>query len=255
MDDKEKIEKNVESLSVDELKDILINRHLHNGWEITFARKELEKRGIELSIEEQDKIVSNKKRTIEEAISKTNPQINNWYTYDNYDLKEINVELEPKDYYSRIRKEVLLNILVTVVYSSLLGYLKIKEDHTINSKLYLLLLGIGFLFLIFISLIRSIFLNKFKLIKLQANTNGITLKYYIWNNIVDYYSSWNEIRIKRTYSRSSKGPYQTLILKNNDGILLKIYSDREKELKRDNLEKLINNLMEMKIAYLSSETR
>jgi hypothetical protein len=244
MDNRSKYEEEVAFLTVDELKDILLNRHLHNGWEITFARIEQEKRGIDLTTEEKKQIDSNKKWRIEEARKNTYSlkNANNWYSYEDSKIKEINIDLKPKNFNSRIRNELSFNLIVF----SLILLISLIRSNSDTAFLTLIFLGALFAIMIAVDLIVSIYRNKNYLIKLQANNHSISLKYYVWNEIVDLYSSWNDIEIEKSKSISRKYPKLILIFKNREGKQIKLYSEINISFTRKSLEELFGNLISMK---------
>jgi hypothetical protein len=244
MDNKEKYEEEVKCMSVEELKVILLNRNLYNGWLITSARKELELRNISLTKDEIEKIDLAKKIRIDEA--KDNIKIkldieNPWFKYIDYKISNIQMDFMSKTYFSRVIKTAFYSfILCWIIFVLIVSV----SQHELASQEILISLIIAIVFTFFISL-SSLVQERFYILYLRADTKSIEIHYLHFNNELFFQSDFNSVVIIRTQT-FERFPKPILTIKKDGKRILRIYTLVNDGLTEEKMDLLINNLRKLK---------
>jgi hypothetical protein len=252
MEKSDNYEEELSVISDETLKEILINRYIYDGRLVNCARKELGKRKVSLTADELRQAEENKKKRIREVQENADIKIReNWYTYEDCKLKEINIVFKDLPYFNRIKR----SLLIICVYILVIAAVVILKEPAIlrlhfNSNFKVIVI----LFIILIlarNLIVSLYRNHNYLLKIHADHKGISLKYLINDTISDFYSSWYEIEIKKKHLQVSKNNDLILLLKFQNKTLLRILEDVNHALDREHLHELIINLKTLKDASQS----
>jgi hypothetical protein len=244
MENKEKYEEEVKCMSVDELKEILINRNLYNGWLITSARKELEFRNISLSKDENDRIQIIKKAMIDEAKESMNCKLdieNPWFKYIDYKISTIQMDFIFKSYISRVFKIAFYSfIFCLIVFGAIISIAQHKLGYQEITNSFILAIG-----LTFIVSLSSLVQERFYILSLKANNKSIEIQYLHFNNKLDFQSDINclEIIKKKTFERF---PKPILIVKKEGRLIVKFYSLVNDGLTEEKMDLLIENLKKLK---------